>query len=105
MAALRSNPALVARHTVVVVFVWDEGLGTDRLLAAVTRKTVLVPRGAGVLQHPRSCQRERESEQMRMETERFVIVCWYLPLTSANPCVTGGTPLISALLGCNYEAE
>lgn len=51
VAALRSDPALVARHTVVVVVVRDEGLGTDRLLTAVTHKTVLVPRGAAVLQH------------------------------------------------------
>lgn len=52
VAALRSKPALVARHTVVGVFVWDEGLSTDRLLAALTHKTVLVPLGASVLQHP-----------------------------------------------------
>ncbi len=73
MAALRSKPALVARHTVVVVFVRDEGLGTNRLLTAVTHETVLVPRGAAVLQHPRPCRSKREEE--RMEIEMFVIVC------------------------------
>lgn len=72
VAALRSKPALVARHTVVVVIVGDESLGTDRLLAAVAHKTVLVPRGAAVLQHPRSCQREGGGEQMKVETEMFV---------------------------------
>lgn len=60
VAALRSKPALVAGHAVVVVFVWDEGLCTDGLLTAVTRETVLVPRGAVVLQHPRSCKREKK---------------------------------------------
>lgn len=59
VAALRSKPALVARHTVVIVFVWDESLGTDGLVTAVTHETVLVPRGAVVLQHPRSYQRKR----------------------------------------------
>lgn len=60
VAALRSDSALVARHTVVVVAVWDEGLGTYRLLAAVTHETVLVPRGAAVLQQLRSCQRNKK---------------------------------------------
>lgn len=49
VAALRRDPALVARHTVVVVLVWDEGLSTDGLLTAVTHKAVLVPRGAAIL--------------------------------------------------------
>lgn len=35
VAALWSKPALVARHTVVVVFVRDERLGPDWLLAAM----------------------------------------------------------------------
>lgn len=51
LAALRSEASFVTRHTVVVVFVGDEGLGSDRLLAAMTRETVLVPRGSIVLQH------------------------------------------------------
>lgn len=55
VAALRSDPALVARHAVVVVVVWDEGFGAHRLQTAVTREAVLVPRGAAVLQHPRPC--------------------------------------------------
>lgn len=54
VAALRSDSTLVARHTEVVVVVWDERLGTYRLVAAVTHKTVLVPRGTAVLQHPRA---------------------------------------------------
>lgn len=54
VAAPRSKSPLVAWHTIVVVVVWDESLGTDRLLTAVAHKTVLVPRGAIVLQHPRS---------------------------------------------------
>lgn len=41
----------MARHAVVVVIVWDESRGTDGLLTAVTHKTVVVPRGAAVLQH------------------------------------------------------
>lgn len=59
VAALGSNSALVTRHAVVVVFVRDEGLGTDRFPTAVARKTVLVPRGTIVLQHPRACRRGR----------------------------------------------
>lgn len=49
VAALWSKPALVARHTVVVVFVGDKRLGPNRLLAAVARKAVLVPCGAIIL--------------------------------------------------------
>lgn len=82
VAALRGDSALVARHTVVVVFVGDEGLGTDRLLTAVTSKTVLVPRGTVVLQHPRSCQRGRR---------RQINVCDCLlisSLTFKERCVT-----------------
>lgn len=73
MAALRSKPALVAGHAVVVVFVWDEGLCTDGLLTAVTRETVLVPRGAVVLQHPRSCKREKK--KINAESKKLLIVC------------------------------
>lgn len=49
VAALWSKPALVAGHTVVVVFVRDERLCPDGLLAAVARKAVLVPRRAIIL--------------------------------------------------------
>lgn len=62
VATLRSKPALIARNTIVVVFVWDESFSTDRLLTGVTHKTVLVPRGVSILQHPRSCQRNRAKE-------------------------------------------
>lgn len=50
---MRSNPALVARHTVVVVLIWDERLCTDGLFTTMTHKTVLMPRGATIFQHPR----------------------------------------------------
>lgn len=55
MAALRSDAALVARHTVVVVFVRDESGAADGLLAAVTHETMLVPRCSVILQHPGPC--------------------------------------------------
>lgn len=54
MAALRSEPALVAGNAVVVVLVRDERLGADGLLTAVTDEAVLVPRGLAVFQHPGS---------------------------------------------------
>lgn len=54
VAALRSEPALVAGNAVVVVLVRDERLGADGLLTAVTDKAVLVPRGLAVFQHPGS---------------------------------------------------
>lgn len=66
VAAPRSKPALVARHTVVIVFGWDEGLAADGLVAAVTHEAVLVPRGSAVLQQLGSCERG--------ETEMFVIL-------------------------------
>lgn len=50
VAASRGEPALVARYTVVVVFVWNERLGTDGLLTAMAHKAVLVPCRALILQ-------------------------------------------------------
>lgn len=52
--APRSELVLVAGHAVVFVLVRDEGLGADRLFAAVTDEAALVPCGAGILQLPRT---------------------------------------------------
>ena len=52
VCASRGKPALVAGDAVVEVLVWDEGLGTDRLLTAVTQETVLMPGGSSVLKLP-----------------------------------------------------
>lgn len=50
-----SKLVLIAGHAVVLVLVRDEGLGADRLFAAVTDEAALVPCGACVLQFPRTC--------------------------------------------------
>lgn len=49
VAALRREPSLVARHTVVIAFVWDKCLRPDWFVAAVAGEAVLVPRRAVVL--------------------------------------------------------
>lgn len=49
-----SELVLIAGHTVVFILVGDEGLGADRLFAAVTDEAALVPCGACVLQLPRA---------------------------------------------------
>ena len=74
VVAPRSQPALVARHAVVVVLVRDERLATDRLLAAVTREAVLVPRGAAVLQHLGAWRRkgDKAREQMKEENDGWI---------------------------------
>lgn len=51
VAALWSEPSLVARHAVVAAFVRDERLGPDGFVATVAGEAVLVPRRAVVLQH------------------------------------------------------
>lgn len=51
VAALRSEPSLVARHAVVVAFVRDKRLGPDGFVTAVAGEAVLVPGRAVVLQH------------------------------------------------------
>lgn len=51
VAALGSEPPLVARHAVVVAFVRDERLGPNGFLTAMAGEAVLVPRRAVVLQH------------------------------------------------------
>lgn len=96
VATLRGDSAFVARHTVVVVFVGDEGLGTDRLLTAVTSKTVLVPRGTVILQHPRSCQRGRR---------RQINVCDCLLISHWHLKSRVSLSLISVLLCGNYKPQ
>lgn len=49
-----SELVLIAGHTVVFILVRDEGLGANRLLAAVTDEAALVPCGACILQLPRT---------------------------------------------------
>lgn len=49
-----SELVLVAGHAVVFVLVRDEGLGANRLFAAVTDEAALVPCGACILQLPRT---------------------------------------------------
>lgn len=51
VAALWSEPSLVARHAVVVAFVRDKRLGPDGFVTAMAGEAVLVPRRAVVLQH------------------------------------------------------
>lgn len=52
--APRGELVLVAGHAVVLVLVGYEGLGANRLLAAVTDEAALVPCRASVLQLPRA---------------------------------------------------
>lgn len=91
VAALRSDSALIARHAVEAALVRDEGLGPDGLPTAVTRKAVLVPRGAAVLQHPRACQ----SAAGRVRVRRRCLQ-WH-PETGSSPQ--------ARLLYCNPGAD
>lgn len=52
--APRGELVLVAGHAVMLVLVGNEGLGANRLLAAVTEEAALVPCRACVLQLPRA---------------------------------------------------
>lgn len=62
--APRGELVLVAGHAVVLVLVGNEGLGANRLLAAVTDEAALVPCRARVLQFPRAWWgRNREVRQ------------------------------------------
>lgn len=49
-----SELVLIAGHAVVFVLVRDEGLGANRLFAAVTDEAAFVPRRACILQLPRT---------------------------------------------------
>lgn len=45
---------LIAGYAIVVIFIWDEGLGAYWLLTAVANETALMPCGAGILELPGS---------------------------------------------------
>lgn len=51
-SAARGKLVFIAWHTVVIILIWDEGLGANRLLTAAANETALVPRVAGILQLP-----------------------------------------------------
>lgn len=74
--AARSKLFLIAGHTVVFVFVRNEGLWADRLTTAVTDETALVPRRACILQLPCAWQTETwQVEVLMMDGVNLIIFC------------------------------
>lgn len=50
----RCKLVLIAGYTIVVIFIWNKGLGAYWLLTAVANETALMPCGAGILKLPGS---------------------------------------------------